>query len=750
VADVTFTFQEDLLIGDYAAIVQLSGSKGDEPMGIDYRVRCPAPNWVVNNPSQYSGSMNMVARLNIFGKESNDPSDIIVARIDGQIRGVGKIQYFRQLDTDVLGSGWLAFITIFGNDTDDGKEIFLHVWDGDKCTEFAEVLEEFHYSDGNFLGSPVLPQSVNIINIVQKCIPLNKGWNWISINLDLGDNSVTNVLSSLKHKQNAIIKDNNKFSRYYVENNLGWQNTLQTIQPEKRYMLYLEQNDTLCIRGMPYASETRPITIVKGWNWIGVIPQIGNSVTQALKGLTPLNGDIIKDQSRFAQFVAGIGWVGNLNFLEAPKGYLLNISNPGLLIYQNSNNVIDGKVQQKRLEEAAEVPLNFAHSQYNSNMNIIARVTGIGIDPGDELRAYINGELKGKIASQYVSSFSEQLFFLTTYHDDPQQMTFKIYKADRKKELPLSGSVSYLSNGLAGLVEEPVELQLEASKKTALDLFLQDAVAIHPWDKTYDGVDVTLSHADSVTCTQYSFNSELPTGNQVAPITCTSITGQESNMTGVARVKYNERSNFVTLTDQIAFINPLTNDTVGCSQGTLVGSEILFSFVIVGGNGIDSIPIDVHYYSANLDSTFVIKAGVYYKKNKELGTIITPIEFNLSPVIITIGEGNIWTITLADTSWVGVYCVDFFAMTCDKNFADGQTTFCIRRSSTDDCLEVETRTGIEDKMVVRAQTISSDASVNGLMQVQYIAGQSVELKAGFEVMDMGSFQVRIIPCPSNN
>ena len=94
-------------------------------------------------------------------------------------------------------------------------------------------------------------------------------------------------------------------------------------------MINVSQKDTICIKGSPYLTDKFPITISPGWNWVGYIPSTGMTVTQAFKDLTPLNGDIIKSQTLFAQYVAGIGWIGNLSFLEPLKGYLLKISNSG-------------------------------------------------------------------------------------------------------------------------------------------------------------------------------------------------------------------------------------------------------------------------------------------------------------------------------------------------------------------------------------------------------------------------------------
>jgi hypothetical protein len=394
VADITLTFQQDLLIGDYLDTIQLVGSRGKEPLLIDYRVRCPTPNYVVDNPTEYEGSMNMVIDLSIFGITSTDPSDVIVAKIGGQIRGVAKVAYYRNIPADK--QRWLAFMTVYGNADDIGKPLEFHIWDGDKCNEYVEVLEEITYEEGQLLGSPITPQPIHVLNLVKKCIPLNRGFNWVSFNLDLGtgNNTVRKVLSSLKTKSGAYIKTDNSFAEYI--DGYGWDALDSIISPTKRYMVYTVARDTVCIKGTPYNATQYPITIKNGWNWIGYIPSTGMTVTQALRGLTPLNGDIIKSQTLFAQYVAGVGWIGNLSFVEPLKGYLLKISNAGTLTYPTNINGVTGLDRNLiKEQESQETPLTDDFTKYNSTMNLIGKVNGMDIVPDDELRAYVNGKLVG-------------------------------------------------------------------------------------------------------------------------------------------------------------------------------------------------------------------------------------------------------------------------------------------------------------------------------------------------------------------
>ena len=124
---------------------------------MDYRVRCPQPKYVVVDPEQYEGSMNMVVDLSIFGLTSTDPSDVIVAKIGGQIRGVGRVAYYRNIPADK--QRWLTFLTIYGNADDEDKLIEFTIWDGSKCNEYVEILEEYKYRDGSLVGRSISPNT---------------------------------------------------------------------------------------------------------------------------------------------------------------------------------------------------------------------------------------------------------------------------------------------------------------------------------------------------------------------------------------------------------------------------------------------------------------------------------------------------------------------------------------------------------------------------------------------------------------
>jgi hypothetical protein len=90
-----------------------------------------------------------------------------------------------------------------------------------------------------------------------------------------------------------------------------------------------DQKDTIRMSGAPVDPSGVNIPISAGWNWIGYVPNYPLPVSTALGSLTPLNGDIIKGQTAFAQYVAGFGWLGSLQYMEPPKGYQFEDQHPG-------------------------------------------------------------------------------------------------------------------------------------------------------------------------------------------------------------------------------------------------------------------------------------------------------------------------------------------------------------------------------------------------------------------------------------
>ncbi|MFH1250479.1 MAG: LamG-like jellyroll fold domain-containing protein [bacterium] len=90
---------------------------------------------------------------------------------------------------------------------------------------------------------------------------------------------------------------------------------------------------------LAHGTPTSPVTITatsqiisqmpffKGWNWFSLnLENSDMSVNSILQFLEPANGDLIKSQTQFDQFVPNYGWVGTLDTLDNSSMYLIKLA----------------------------------------------------------------------------------------------------------------------------------------------------------------------------------------------------------------------------------------------------------------------------------------------------------------------------------------------------------------------------------------------------------------------------------------
>ena len=345
----------------------------------------------------------------------------------------------------------------------------------------CHTVETFPYTADGFVGTPLEPQVLHTNSQLLRKIYIHPGWNWISYNINLTDASTNAALSSLTNPGGATIKGQTSFSSYAVLPGQpgAWYGSLNQLSHLTMYQYRSMSHDSLLLIGAPVDAST-PMPIQASWNWIGYLPQQGMPVTDALSSLTPLNGDLVKGQFQFAQYVAGVGWIGNLNFMSSPNGYLLRISNPGTLVYPDLDNVQPDDEGQGLV--AAAAPRNSPHQTYEQalrkvmllnhwtvnpgdfefSMNLIGIVdageAANALSEGDEIAAFVDGEVRGTSQVVYVESLDSYMVFLTVYANrEGETMQLKWYDQSAQIEVPLVENFSFLVNALVGNVAEPFE-----------------------------------------------------------------------------------------------------------------------------------------------------------------------------------------------------------------------------------------------------------------------------------------------------
>jgi hypothetical protein len=353
----------------------------------------------------------------------------------------------------------LAYLTVYGNSADLLKPIELLVWNAKACLVYASVQESFNFIPDQIIGIPNNPQVIHTNSYILRDVPLGVGWNWVSFNLVFPSDSVQNALAYLLHPQNAVIKSQSAFSTYLPGN--GWVGSLSRLNNTSMYNYQSLVADTLKMIGDLIDPQTVTIPVVTGWNWLGYLPNYALPINDALSSLPSQVGDIIKSQEAFAQYIGvPYGWIGNLKYMRAPKGYQLKVQNPGSLVYPVNPNFSGISESNRGVGASATNFWNVEPSafEYSSTFIGMLSVNGLNATTAElELGVFYGDEIRGTAQAVYIPSLSSYLFFMTTYSNvNGQPLHFKLYDASTGLIRPLQEQMLFSPDLHQGSVAMPV------------------------------------------------------------------------------------------------------------------------------------------------------------------------------------------------------------------------------------------------------------------------------------------------------
>lgn len=220
-------------------------------------------------------------------------------------------------------------------------------------------------------------------------------------------------------------------------------------------MINSSKDQVLSISGAAINPAKLPIG-VKGsrWNYISYLPTVNYTVKEALAGYAALDGDIVKSQNQFAMYSAGLGWIGNLTYMEANKGYMLKRNGTGdvTFTYPAMLGSLSGAPGMKKVN--GQNPASYFNNTYADNMSVVAIAKGI--QPKDKILAYVNGELRG--VSVAVNYQTETLQFITVNGDVNSRNIRFALERDGQTIANSSTHISYESNTMAGSLVKPLPI----------------------------------------------------------------------------------------------------------------------------------------------------------------------------------------------------------------------------------------------------------------------------------------------------
>ncbi|NOZ08123.1 MAG: T9SS type A sorting domain-containing protein, partial [FCB group bacterium] len=467
---ITFVLNQEPGAGHYIQTVYAHGTMGDEPMPVDIRVLCHPPAWELS-PMDYEYSMNIIALLSIDGVLSADTYDMVAVFVGNELRGVQGVQYVPELENIPNTHPYQVYLTVFSNQI-DGEDLTFQVWDASACSLMGQVIENYTFTANDVLGTPTAPATISATNQIIQEFDFQPGWSWFSLNVTPPNTGINSILSSLSPAMDDQIKAQNTYSQY--AGSYGWLGTLTSLTNQSMYMLHLTTIDTLVVTGYPVDLETESIPISNGWTWIGYMPQMSYNVNDALMSLTSFTGDLIKSSETFSMFLEGVGWLGNLNFMNPRFGYKLFAQNSGTLVYplqgellprteiENAPRLTDSNSQDWLVNPAA----------FQANMSVVAEVQIDGRtleDPEMLLGAFDGTDCRGVAEPTFLPELNSSLFFLTLYgNSDDENLNLRIYSPLLDETFELANTITYQADGILGSPDLPILLSGTAESNVTL------------------------------------------------------------------------------------------------------------------------------------------------------------------------------------------------------------------------------------------------------------------------------------------
>lgn len=466
VIPVTFKVDPLINLGQYNVnLGLLTDFNYKEKLSLDLKVNAKEPDWTID-PSKFENTMSIIGQVKINGVWSTDVNDKLMVMVGQEIRGIANVEYVPQIDN------YRVFLNIYSNLL-TGEALTFRVWDasgGKIYSDVTVVPANLTFEANSIVGTLIDPKIFQTNANVSYEFPIKKGWNWLSFflttpnPLDLGT-----ILASVAINGDQI-KNRDAFANY---NGTLWTGSLVSggtpygIRPESMYKLYKSVNDTLVLKGTVTNPTLKPITLTTGWTWLGFISIRQQSVAQALGGLNPAIGDVIKSKTNFAMYNGvSLGWVGSLKTLVPGEGYMYKSNaTPSKTFYFPIAGMFDNLIDLT-VRTGDEDYWDVDHSAYFSNMTIVSEALnpctekfkagqyGIGFKDA-------KGAWRGK--APFEQLYDKDYGFITIAGD--QEESLDAYLIDKKTNVSynLNHKLMFGSNDALGSIDFPYLIEIPKS-----------------------------------------------------------------------------------------------------------------------------------------------------------------------------------------------------------------------------------------------------------------------------------------------
>lgn len=312
---ITFTVLSGKPIGHYFTTVSARTSDHllDTPLDICLSIEGERPNWT---PVRYSESMTVVGQIKIDGITSTDTGDMVGAFInDGGVQrcvGTGQPKYNTTRDA------YYVQMLVSGSMDMQGSPVSFRLYDASTgktyplTTATPFVTFEADGMAGN-MSNPVIWENEDKQLETEH---LMAGWTAMSLYLD-PDTKDQHLFDALgDNVKELYVNSTTKLTR----SNGRWSDNYSPIKPGQMMKINLANPDTLYVIGATVDPADWPQTIKPGSNWVGVPTQAAMTIDEAFAGLSPEEGDVVKNDGSLSIFDNG-HWDGDIESILPGRGY---------------------------------------------------------------------------------------------------------------------------------------------------------------------------------------------------------------------------------------------------------------------------------------------------------------------------------------------------------------------------------------------------------------------------------------------
>ena len=454
---IVFTVNQSLNIGTYNEVVYLYNDNNEtEALAINVTVRGKQPDWTVN-AADHKYNMSIYGKLRINGNFSINDGDLLAAFANGKCVGVTHNSHFAANDL------WYAFLTVYGDSISSGNLEF-RIWEANTGKIYQALpATTIRFTNDVVVGTVSNPIVFDAKEMIFQNVDITNGWNWISLNVVNPDtNNVATTLSNGLWKSGDIVKNNESgFDQYSATS--GWLGYLPGFNNTSMFMLSAANAQTLSVMGSAVDVKNTAIPLHGGrWSYISYLPQVNMTLKDALAGYNAADEDVIKSQTGFAMYDARNGWVGNLNYLEPGKGYMLYRKQSNDTIFHYPVSALDGFRQGSgSIINVFETPVTTNYT-FAENMTVTAVLGNeYTLQPGDVVMAYAGNEIRGKAQRVPNAGTNANTLFFTIGGDAEVPVSFELQH--NGKTIAESGAVlTYHSDAKVGTVTHPFVIHLKS------------------------------------------------------------------------------------------------------------------------------------------------------------------------------------------------------------------------------------------------------------------------------------------------